>query len=230
MTWSFSPSAKRYRSDSTGRFIAKSVVTEIRDAVVDAAADEARDLAGKVVRGEITAAEFRDGMRVAIRNSHGANYIFGKGGVRSMTPSDWGRMGQSLREQYAYLEDFIRDIQGGIVSEAQAANRAKMYTDGGVKAFEMGQAATWGVAGTIPEYPGENCEGRSNCRCSWIIIETDTDIEATWKLGGEDPCGPCQSNAATYNPWVIPKPYPGSETAPQKVRLFSVNRAGMRVA
>jgi hypothetical protein len=229
VSWSFDTKSKRYRSDSTGRFLARKVVTDLRDTVVDAAAKEARDLAGKIVRGEITAAEFREGMRLAIRNSHTANYLFGRGGVRSMTPSDWGRMGQSLRIAYERLEPLVQSVEAGTLSEAQAMNRATMATDGATRSHEDGKSAAWGIAGKVPEMPGDRCVGMSRCRCSWSYAETESTIECTWVLGGDDPCEPCQSNAATYNPWVIPKPYPGSETEPQPVRLFAVDPGWLRI-
>lgn len=220
--WSFDTKARRYRSGETGRFLAKRVVTQLRDDVVAAAAKDARALAERAARGEITAEAFRDGMRVAVRNAQAAEYIFGRGGLNAMGSADFGRLGNTLRTAYSRLERLVFDAGHGTISEAQAANRAQMAIDGGVKAFEQGRAAAWGVAGALPLYPGDNCEGLSNCRCSWTIVDGEHTIECTWTLGGTDPCGPCQSNAARYNPFVIPKPYATPDTTP--VRLSVVRR------
>lgn len=218
--WGFDTTAKRYRDLGSGRFLPKRQVVAIRDAVVDAAGQEARSLAERAARGEIAADAFRAGMRVAIRNSHVAQYTFGRGGINAMTPADFGRIGRTLRQQYAYLDRFVIDLRQGTVSEAQAANRAKMYVDSGVKAFEQGHASAWGIATQLPTYPGDTCEGRSNCRCSWDIRETDAGVECTWRLGGNDPCGPCRQNAARYNPYVVPSRWAQPETGP--VRLSAI--------
>ena len=221
--WSFDAHAKRYRSGQTGRFIGKKVVVQLRDDVVSAAAKDARQLAERAARGEVTAEELRAGLRLAVRNAQAAEYIFGRGGVNAMTNADFGRLGSTLRTAYARLEPLILDATTGRASEAQAANRAQMAVDGGVKAFEQGQASTWGVAGQLPLYPGDNCLGMTNCRCSWSISEGDYTIDATWTLGGADPCGPCQQNAARYTPYSIIKPYANPEAGP--VRLTMVRRA-----
>ncbi len=220
--WSFDVRAKRYRSGETGRFLAKAKVVAIRDTVVDAATREARSLAGQAAKGAISPETFRDGMRLAIRNAHGAEYIFGRGGIPSMTSADFGRLGAEMRRQFTYLDGFAREIEAGLVSEAQAAARAQMYVNGGTKAFELGQSAAWGIEGQLPLMPGDNCLGMSNCRCSWSIHETGGMVEATWKLGGANPCGPCQGNAARYAPLSIPARWAQPQTDP--VRLSDVRR------
>lgn len=220
--WSFDTKARRYRSGETGRFIGKRQVTALRDAVVDAATREARGLAEQAARGEITAEAFRDGMRLAIRNAHAAEFIFGRGGVNSMTPSDFGRLGQTLRQQYAFLDRFASEIEAGTVSEAQASARATMYVNGGTRSFEQGQAAAWGLATALPCYPadgGTPC--LTSCRCSWQIKETETAIEATWRVNAEA-CPGCVARGERYAPFVVPNWHAQPDTAP--VRLSAIRR------
>jgi hypothetical protein len=216
--WSYDTKAKRYRSGDSGRFMPKAQVVALRDAVIEASAREAESLARRVAAGEITPAAFREGMRTAIRNSYGANAIFGRGGVNAMTPADFGRLGATLRRQYGFLDRFVLELEAGRVSTAQAANRAKMYVDGGAKAFEQGRAAAWGIDGQLPLYPGDNCDGNDRCRCSWVLVRKEDVIEATWTLGGADPCGPCQANAARYNPYTIPARWAQPATEPVRLR------------
>lgn len=212
--WSFDTTARRYRSGDTGRFLPRRDVVALRDAVVNAAGAEAQAIGQRVVAGDISAEEFRDSMRLLIRNAHGAQAIFGRGGVNAMTPADFGRLGASLRKQYAYLDGFVADVEAGVISEAQAAARAQMYVNGSVKSYELGQAAAWGLQGQLPEYPGDSCLGLSNCRCSWDIRETADAIEATWKLGSEKPCPPCQRNAENWSPLMLPKWTARPDTTP----------------
>lgn len=222
MAWSYDRNVRRYRSGN-GRFLAKSKVVAIRDAVVDAAAKEARDLAAKAVRGEITADAFRAGMRVAIRNAHVAEYSFGRGGINAMTSADFGRIGNTLRNQYAYLENFVTAIESSTLSEAKAAARAAQYMGAGVTSFEQGQAAAWGV--NLPTYPGQLCLGGGSCRCRWDIKETETEIQAQWVTESK-PCDVCAGLGNRYNPFSIPKYRAQPDTTP--VRLSAIKH-GLRL-
>lgn len=221
--WGYSPSAKRYRDLDSGRFLPRKTVTDIRDRVVDAAGREARDLAEQVVRGEITPDAFRQGMRVVVRNAHAANAIFGRGGINAMTSADFGRLGSTLRTQFAYLEGFVQAVENGSLSEAQAAARAQLYVNGATRSFEEGQAAAWGIAGQLPCQPadmGTPCG--SNCRCRWDLRETETTIDAYWRLSAGESCVGCEGRAASYAPFSIPKPYAVPDATP--VRLAVVPR------
>lgn len=222
--WGYDPKSKRYRNTESGRYLPTKTVTSIRDRVVAKAAQDARSLAQSAASGAITPDALRTGMRDLLRNVHGSGAIFGRGGVNAMTQADWGRLGSVLKNQYGYLDGFVADLGvPGLVSEAQAMARAELYVGAAVKSYEQGRAAAFGVAGSLPLYPGDNCEGFGNCRCHWDIAEDDAEIRATWVLGGADPCAPCQNNAAAYNPYAIPKTQAAAEAAP--VRLAVVRRA-----
>ena len=218
--WGYDDRVHRYRNLTSGRFLPKRDVVALRDAVVDAAGREARDLARRVVAGDISPDAFRQGMRLAIRNSHVAQYAFGRGGVRSLTQSDFGRIGNTLRRQYAFLERFLIDVQNGTVTEAQAANRANLYINGGVSSFERGHAAAWGL--NLPVQPGDGgtpCLG--NCRCHWDIRETETTIDAYWRTES-DPCSGCMARGERYAPYSTFKPYAVPDATP--VRLAAIRR------
>lgn len=222
MAWSFDLKAKRYRSGETGRFLPKRQIVALRDAVVDAATADVRSLAERAARGEISPDAFRSGMRTAIRNAHAAEYIFGRGGVNAMTKADFGRLGQTLRGQYAYLDRFADQVGLGIVSEAQAAARAAMYVNGGTLSFERGQASAWGLATALPCYPGDGgTPCLTNCRCSWDIKQTATAIEATWKVNAEA-CSGCVTRGQRYAPFVVPAWHAQPDTEP--IRLSVVRR------
>lgn len=222
--WGYDRTARRYRDLGSGRFLPRRDVVALRDAVVDAAGAEARSLAERAARGEITPDQFRSGMRVVVRNAHVAEYVFGRGGVNAMGPADFGRLGQTLRSQFAYLERFAFDLQVGKPSEAQAAARAQLYVNGGTLSFERGQAAAWGIGNQLPAMPadgGTPC--LSNCRCRWDIKETEAAIEATWRLGAGESCDGCKARAARYAPYSMPRYVAQPDTAP--VRLAAVRRA-----
>lgn len=218
--WGYDPRAHRYRDLSTGRWLPKRTVTDIRDRVTDAAGVEARSLAERAVRGEITPDAFRQQMRVVVRNAHAAEAIFGRGGVNSMTSADFGRLGRTLRQAYARLETLVLSVETQTVSEAQAANRAQMAVNGATLSFEQAQAASWGLQlPVMPADGGTPC--LSNCKCAWQIKETDTAIEARWRVEA-NPCSGCAQRAATYNPYSVPKWHAQPDATP--VRLTAIRR------
>lgn len=223
--WGYDPKAKRYRDLQSGRFLPNRTVSSLRDRVITSAAREARSLAKLAANGDITQAAFKSGMRDLLRNVHGSEAIFGRGGVNAMTSADWGRVGSTLKQQYAYLDKFAAEI--GEISgptEAQAMARAELYVGAAVKSYEQGRAAAFGIAGKLPRYPGDNCIGLGNCRCAWDIQEDDENIDCYWRLGGDDACEPCQGNAADYNPFRIVKPKTVEEV--RRVRLAPIVRIG----
>jgi hypothetical protein len=120
-----------------------------------------------------------------------------------MTQSDWGKIGADLRKQYRYLDRFANEIALGQLSDKEIAARARMYTAGANSNFGRGQAAAWHV--TLPAYPGDgSTQCKNYCRCSWVMSETETEIRASWRLGGsKEKCPDCRRRASTWNPLVF---------------------------
>lgn len=203
------------------RFLGRRQLVGVRDTALDAAAAQMRDLAARTVRGEATTGAFRAGMRDLIRNAHGSAYLAGRGGLDAMARSDVRTLSALLRSHDGHLDRFVRDLEAGRLTEAQAGARAELYAGAG--SFERGRGAAWGIRGLLPLYPGDNCEGGPRCRCSWSMVETDDAIECTWRLGGSKPCGPCRDNAAAYSPYTIAKSDAAPDTTP--VRLSAAKRA-----
>jgi hypothetical protein len=98
-----------------------------------------------------------------------------------------------------------------------------MYVNGGTMSFEQGQASAWGLAHSLPCYPGDGgTPCLSNCRCSWEIKETEAAIEATWQVNAEA-CSGCVARGQRYSPLVVPTWHAQPDTAP--VRLTLMGRA-----
>lgn len=196
--WSWDGSVKRYR-EKNGRFLAESRVVQFRDNALNLATKRATQYAEQVADGTITPAAFKTKMRRAIKDVYGAEYAFGRGGFKNMTADDWDKVGQAVRRQFDYLDNFVAQIEKGEVSAAQIANRAKMYTDSAVLAHSRGVEASWGI--TLPSHPTLGTPCGSRCRCAWSIVIEDGATVAYWRLGGDDPCDGCATRAASWNPW-----------------------------
>lgn len=221
--WGFDTRSNRYRDRDSGRFLGKRAVLDLRDRLVAAADTQMRTLASQAATGAIAPVAFRSGMRDLLRNVHGAEAIFGRGGIHAMTSADWGRLGGTLRTQYAYLDGFVADLANGALSEAQAMARAGMYANGGTLSFEQARASAWGLAGQLPCYPADGgTQCLSNCRCRWDIRQTETTVDAYWRLSAGESCPGCQGRAATYAPFSVPKPYAVPDATP--VRLSAMRR------
>ena len=134
-------------------------------------------------------------MKREIKRAHLQATIAGRGGLRRMTPADYGRVGRTLRDEYAYLRQFARDVEAGRLSSAQIAARARLYSNHIQTSFWRGRDALrreqgyrferrrlnpaehcddckgyaaqgWQPIGTLPP-PGVDSVCRANCRCTF---------------------------------------------------------------
>lgn len=135
----------RYRDSETGRFVSRNTVLELLRQSMDEADDEIELLAAKVFSKEISIQDFANVFRREIKDEFLRQYITGRGGLGSMTASDWGRVGRALQTQYKFAAGFEADIAD--MSEAAIANRAGMYVQAAYSAFQMGQREAYKASG-----------------------------------------------------------------------------------
>ena len=203
MAFQYDAGAKRYRNTSTGKFVGRTTIARIRDDMIDQSMARIDDLTARMLNGTISLDDWHLAMRAEIKQTTIAEYLLGRGGRNTMRPSDWGRIGAELRKQYRYLERFRTAIDLGQLSEKEVAARARLYTAGANASYGRGQAAAWQV--TLPAYPGDgSTQCKNYCRCSWVMAETETEVRATWRLGGsKEKCPDCRRRASTWAPLVF---------------------------
>jgi hypothetical protein len=202
--WQWEPRTRRYRESASGRFLGSNRMAGLRDAFRASMAREARRVTAGLIAGDTALPVWVQEMRGVIKTAYIDQYVMGRGGRGAMTQSDWGACGQLLREQYAWLDQFAQATAGGALTAAQVQARAALYIASSTQAFERGKAAAWNLM--LPAYPGDgSSECRSNDRCVWIITETPTAYEATWRLGVAEHCPTCVGRSETWNPLVIGK-------------------------
>lgn len=103
---------------------------QVRGAIVRITAQtekHLRDIAADLGAGRINLAEWQIQTAETIKTAHVLTGAIGRGGRASMTVSDWGRLGARIREQYAHLNRFAREIENGKLSLAQIERRASLY-------------------------------------------------------------------------------------------------------
>jgi hypothetical protein len=191
--FSFNPATRRYRDNRTGRFVSTEKVRQISQQTINARTQKTDKLTRDLLQKKITVSEWEEKMSFEIKNLTIQLYRVGK---PDMSASDYGRIGQMLRTQYARLRKFCRDIILGTQSEAQIINRSKQYVAKSREAFEEGsrrghalinkwekriitkkescqeclfyESAGWQPIGTLPR-PTERCTCRANCGCYFIF-------------------------------------------------------------
>jgi hypothetical protein len=134
-TYNFDNASQRWRDSVTGQFVPKAdIVAELR---IHQEATYARlnGLTKQLYAGEISLARWQVATASEIKNAHLAQAMFGAGGRANMGNAEWGRVGQTLKEQYRFLDQFAQQIALGHVSEAQALNRIEMYGDASQQSY-----------------------------------------------------------------------------------------------
>jgi hypothetical protein len=206
--WEWNQGSKRYHNKKTGEFIGQKKMVEKRDIFTDRQKSRIADqeLTEKLANGEITIQRWILRQREIVKQTFVDQYVMGKGGRNNMTQRDWGRVGNMLKDQYGYLQNFGQKIADGELSVAQIRNRSQMYISSSAQAFEKGKSASYGNF-TLPAHPadGQTVCG-SNCKCQWLITEFDDRWECVWNINeSAENCPDCQDNARRWNPLVILK-------------------------
>ena len=130
----------RYR-DERGRFVASSTVRRELDRYLDNS-DPAKALAEALRGRQVSLADWEVAMRRHVKNVNLNAIALERGGWSNLTPSDFGRVGQIVREQYAYLKGFAADIASGKQRlDGTLGTRAKLYSQAARTSLYKSKAA-----------------------------------------------------------------------------------------
>lgn len=127
--YTFNPSTGRYRDLATGRFVKNEYIlslveSTIRDSFVDL------NILVTTALDANTPFDINDLQRSLmneLRNLHVQMTLLGGGGRDNITPSQWGKLGATLKAEYQYLQGFMQDIADGKLSPKQIEARMNMY-------------------------------------------------------------------------------------------------------
>lgn len=192
--WSFDRGSGRYR-DERGRFLSAKSVEALVNKRIESLGSTLRRYTQMLADGNITLQQWQESTRESIKTAHIQAAIIGKGGKDNMTASDYGRIGQRLRQEYAYLQRFTQDLLEQRVSVPMALARIKLYASSVKGSYWQGtelrqQEQGYGLMrrildpmanhcddcirysrmgnkpiGSLP-LPGQRCECGANCKCS----------------------------------------------------------------
>lgn len=121
------PASARYRSNSTGRYVARGRIVELLDESIQETQTRMVALTTAFHEGRIAPAVWVEQMSTNLKRLHLQNRALGAGGWDRLTQADYGAVGGRLRAEYQRLGDFAVAIQNGDSSIAQSLNRVNMY-------------------------------------------------------------------------------------------------------
>jgi hypothetical protein len=202
------------------------------DDYIDSTGRDMRSLAEQLRNREISIAQWQREMESHIARVHLANAAAARGGWDRMRQSDYGRVGRLVRDEYAALRGFARQIQDGIPLDGRFTNRVNQYVQAGRHSYHIfdrreqrargmddersilhardscdgclsAAARGWQPIGTLP-LPGER-DCRRNCHCTMRYRS------ATERVIGNEP-----THYERQNP--DDPPVPAGQNTPQRVR------------
>jgi hypothetical protein len=192
--WSYDQKSGRYR-DERGRFLSEKSVQALVDGRIDKLDAQLRRFTRMLADGSITLDQWQGSVREAIKAAHLQAAIIGHGGRDGMGSAEYGRVGQRLRQEYAFLQGFARDLLDQRISTPMALARVGLYAESVRGSFWEGASirkeqqgfslmrrildpmaqhcsdclafAARGIVpiGSVP-LPGQRCACRARCRCS----------------------------------------------------------------
>ena len=159
--------------------------------------NEVDALAEDVFTGKISIGGWEESMKQLIREHHTSMAAIGKGGWDNMTWSDWGRLGNPLKQQYRFLHNFAENIaeRRDTISLKAIKARAHMYGEAGGHSVAMAQAGR--ISDLLPWIPKDgSTECLVNCKCYWKLDIIDKIgeyqlVQAVWNLRPAEHCVDC---------------------------------------
>lgn len=134
-TLNFDNRVQRWRDSSTGRYVSSATVNTEMFRHSDATHSTLESLTRQLYAGDIQLSQWQIAVASELKDAHLAQAMFAVGGRDNMGFAEFGRVGQTLREQYAFLDKFAQDIAAGNVSESMALSRVAHYGDSAKQSY-----------------------------------------------------------------------------------------------
>jgi hypothetical protein len=150
-------------------------------------ADPAKALAEALRGRQVSVADWEVAMRRHVKNTHLNAIALERGGWANMTPADYGRAGQIIREQYGYLKNFAADIASGKQRlDGTLGVRAKLYTQAGRESFYRSKQANLAAGVDMVRsvrHARDSCSECVSLDGKWFRVG-----DPTYKLPGQRIC------------------------------------------
>lgn len=159
----FDATANRYRMAATGRFVARSNVVSVVDALVEDSASYLRNISKDFTDGKLSLGEWQQLFADRLRAGHTLSAAIALGGKENVSLREWGRIGAFMREQYKYLQRFALQIEaGGRINFGRVNLYARAVRNTFLNAerlrMKKNQKARW-----VLNHARESCTGIGSC-------------------------------------------------------------------
>jgi hypothetical protein len=204
LSYTFNKNARRFADKSTGKFLSQNKVKDLLSTGISDKSDRLQKLGKDLSTGKIDLTKFLTEGAQTVKELHILNAVVAVNGrADQMTKQQLATLQERVNGQLKpYFGDLIKELSRGEVSEAQLLNRLRMYSDSALltqKHIELDLKKEQGydegfrqLGGSVHcqsciRYaslgwvdidelilPGEECECRSQCKCS-ILYRTKKD-------------------------------------------------------
>ena len=125
----------RYRDELTKKFVSRSVVLKHVERQNGRSKNYMRQQAQKLVDRSISLGQFQATMIEELKRSHIRMALLAAGGKNGVSEREYGVTGAKLREEYKYLNNFVRAIARGELTPNRIIYRAGLYANSSSATF-----------------------------------------------------------------------------------------------
>jgi hypothetical protein len=151
-------------------------------------------LTDRYAAGQYTLAEFEQLFKQELKDMYIAS-VWTANGRTGATQAQYGLAGRRLRDQYAFMHAFFKEIEAGNLSAEQVKARGAMYTRSSSQVLEQLGAAEPGMP-RLPAYPGDGSTScLSNCKCSISPQRVEGGYDIYWNMSAAEHCDDCRRRA-----------------------------------
>lgn len=150
----------RFRDTETGRFLSRAAVRREVDQSLASLTRLTDTLADDLRAGRISLTEWQAEMKDVIKQTQLGTAAIAKGGLDQMTQADFGRVGQRVRTQYQYLDQWVEQIKAGLPVDGRMEPRARQYLRSARSSFLSQEAEDMRERGYLARSvtrPAEHC-------------------------------------------------------------------------
>ena len=188
-SYRWNQAAGRYIS-SNGQFVSQTTIRTELDKALDNVTDRLVSLSGQFRSGAIDGRTWQIESMSLIKQAHLIGGAMEKGGWANMTSSDFGRIGQIVRQEYAWFNNLVGQLESGQQRlDGTLDSRMRLYGQAGrgtYHKFEREDRFTQG-------YDEERriLHGRDNCKASKRPGCLDEAAKGWQVIGQMTPVGSC---------------------------------------
>ncbi len=159
-----------------GQFVSEARVRSVIDAVADHASDRMAAASQALLEGRSSLAAWQAEMQATLKLAHVSAGVLARGGVQQMTPSRWGALGPTIREQYKFLANFAGQIasgdqplNGSLTARSRQYGQAARVTFERIRGAEQQQRGYRSCRNVL--HAGESCsQCRSEASRGWVPV------------------------------------------------------------